>query len=104
MATGEPCEGAPAYLEASITTRDRLRATLTRDQVAYLGTLPDRGTVIDGAFTWHLVHAAPANPLHGYVPPDAPDARWAARWTDSSVNASLWGTPTWRSYGPSAEA
>jgi predicted phosphodiesterase len=76
MATGESCESAPAYLEASITTRDRLRATLTRDEIGYLGALPDKGTVTDGAYTWHLVHATPANPLHDYVPPDAPDARW----------------------------
>jgi predicted phosphodiesterase len=76
MATGEPCESAPLYLEASITTRDCLRATLTRDEIAYLGALPLGGTVADGERTWHLVHATPTNPLHDYVPPESPDARW----------------------------
>ena len=36
MATGESCESAPAFLEASTTTRERVRDTLTRDQTAYL--------------------------------------------------------------------
>jgi len=78
MATGEPCESAPAYLEASIATRDCLRATLTRDELSYLGTLPLTRTVDDGGRRWHLVHAAPAEPLHEYVQPDSSDARWQA--------------------------
>jgi predicted phosphodiesterase len=78
MATGEPCESAPAYLEASIATRDCLRATLTRDELGFLGTLPLTRTVDDGGRRWHLVHAAPAEPLHAYVPPDSSDAYWEA--------------------------
>jgi predicted phosphodiesterase len=78
MATGESCESAPAYLEASITTRECLRTTLTREEIAYLSALPLTGRVTDGERLWHLVHAAPAEPLHDYVPPEAPDARWQA--------------------------
>jgi predicted phosphodiesterase len=76
MATGEPCQSAPAYLEASIVTRQRLRSALTRDELAYLGDLPDSGTLEARDVTWHLVHATPADPLHGYVPPDALDGLW----------------------------
>jgi predicted phosphodiesterase len=76
MATGEACGSAPAYLEASIVTRDRLRATLTQDEISYLSSLPLTRTVADGDRSWHLVHATPANPLSEYVPPDAPDERW----------------------------
>jgi predicted phosphodiesterase len=76
MATGESCESAPAYLEASMTTRACLRATLTHDEIAYLGALPLTRTVGDGLRVWHMVHAAPATPLHEYVPPESPDARW----------------------------
>jgi predicted phosphodiesterase len=76
MATGEPCRSAPAYLEASVVTRQRFRPTLTRDELAYLGDLPDRRTADVGHVTWHLVHATPADPLHDYVVPDASDAQW----------------------------
>lgn len=76
MATGEPCESAPAYLEASVITRDRLRATLTRDEIDFLGGLPLTRSVGDDQRLWHMVHAVPANPLHDYVVPDAPDVRW----------------------------
>jgi len=77
MATGESCESSRAYLEASIATRDCLRATLARDDMAYLAALPLTRTAADGERVWHMVHAAPANPLHEYVPPESPDARWA---------------------------
>ena len=78
MATGESCESSPAYLEASIATRGCLLATLARDDIAYLATLPLTRTLADGPRIWHMVHAAPANPLHEYVPPDSPDACWGA--------------------------
>jgi predicted phosphodiesterase len=78
MATGEPCESAPAYLEASVATRDRLRSTLTRDDIAYLAGLPLTGTLHEGGRIWHLVHATPANPLQGYAPPDWPEERWVS--------------------------
>lgn len=76
MATGEPCQSAPAYLEASILTRQRLRSTLTNDQVAYLDGLPERQALTAGRLSWHLVHATPADPLYGYLPPDATDEQW----------------------------
>jgi len=82
MATGESCQSAPAYLEASVTTRNRLRATLTRDDLDYLGALPLTRLVDDGQRTWHLVHAAPVNPLHEYVPPESTDVRWKAALDD----------------------
>ena len=76
MATGEPCRSAPAYLEASMLTRQCLRPTLTNDDLAYLGDLPDRRTLTLGEVTWHLVHATPASPLHDYVAPDAANGQW----------------------------
>jgi len=78
MATGESCESSPAYLEASIATRSCLLATLARDDIAYLATLPLTRIVADGPRIWHMVHAAPANPLHEYVAPESSDTRWGA--------------------------
>lgn len=76
MATGEPCRSAPPYLDASMFTRERLRSTLTGDELAYLRDLPDRRTLTLGEGTWHLVHATPASPLYDYVAPDASHERW----------------------------
>jgi putative phosphoesterase len=76
MATGEPCRSTPAFLEASMLTRQRLRSTLTGDELAYLRNLPDRRTLTLGGVTWHLVHATPASPLHDYVAPDAANGQW----------------------------
>jgi predicted phosphodiesterase len=78
MATGEPCESSPAYLPASLATRDRLRPMLTQEEIAYLAALPLTSAVRDRDRTWHLVHAVPANPLHDYVLSDSPEARWRA--------------------------
>jgi putative phosphoesterase len=76
MATGEPCRSAPRFLEASILTRQRLKSTLTNDQISYLGQLPDTRSMTAGELTWHLVHATPADPLHDYVAPGSGDERW----------------------------
>lgn len=82
MASGEPCGSAPAYLEASVTTRDLLRPTLTRDELGYLAGLP-LGCILDeGGRSWHLVHAVPSEALHAYVPPEASDGRWRAALGD----------------------
>jgi predicted phosphodiesterase len=78
MATGEPCESAPAFLEASVATRHRLQPVLAPGEIEYLRDLPYRGTATMGTWVGHLVHAAPAEPLHEYVPPDAPNERWIA--------------------------
>ena len=78
MATGEPCGSAPAYLEASILTRERLQSTLTKDELAYLDQLPMRQTLTAGGVNWHLVHATPADPLHAYVSPDSTDEHWVS--------------------------
>jgi predicted phosphodiesterase len=40
VATGESCRSAPAFLEASVLTRQRLQSTLTHDQITYLSGLP----------------------------------------------------------------
>lgn len=40
MATGESCRSAPAFLEASLLTRDRLRRVLSEQQIVYLNALP----------------------------------------------------------------
>jgi len=76
MATGDPCESAPAFLEASIVTRRRLRPILAPGAIEYLRDLPYTGIVTMGAWTGHLVHAAPVEPLHEYIPPDAAEERW----------------------------
>ena len=91
MATGEPCGSAAAYLEASVATRERVRATLTRDERDYLASLPLTRTVSDGELLWHLVHAAPVHPLHEYVPPDSAAARWAAALGDRAGQRVLLG-------------
>jgi predicted phosphodiesterase len=91
MATGEACESAPAYLEASIATRNRLRVTLTRDELACLGALPLTHTLAKGERLWHLVHAAPVEPLHEYVPPESSDARWGTALANLSGQRVLLG-------------
>jgi predicted phosphodiesterase len=76
MATGESCGSSPAFLEASVLTRERLRPALADDEIQYLRELPLGKTLTLGTWTAHLVHAAPVNPIYAYVPPDAPDERW----------------------------
>jgi predicted phosphodiesterase len=78
MATGEPCGSSPAFLEASVLTRQRLRPTLAPGEIQFLHDLPLGKTLTMGDWSAHLVHAAPVEPLHEYVPPDAPDERWFA--------------------------
>jgi putative phosphoesterase len=76
MATGEPCGSAPAYLEASMITRERLRPTLARGDIEYLHQLPYRATIAAATSTWHLVHATPREPLHDYLNPERDEASW----------------------------
>ena len=78
MATGDPCGSALIFLEASVLTRQRLRPILAPGEIQYLRDLPYTRTVTMGAWTGHLVHAAPAEPLHQYVSPDAPEQRWVS--------------------------
>jgi diadenosine tetraphosphatase ApaH/serine/threonine PP2A family protein phosphatase len=78
VATGDPCGSAPAYLEASILTRQHLLPTLTKDEIEYIDHLPYRQTVTAGTSIWHLVHATPAEPLHDYVQPQSRDEQWTS--------------------------
>jgi putative phosphoesterase len=88
MATGEPCQSAPAYLEASIATRDRLRPTLASEHIEYLRQLPRTHSLPVGKQQWRLVHATPRDPLFDYAPPDMAEERWAAA-LDGSVGGTV---------------
>ena len=78
MATGESCRSSPAYLDASIATRERLRPTLSPDHLAYLRNLPPTHSLSIGSLPWRLVHATPHDPLFDYAPPTMDDERWIA--------------------------
>ena len=77
MATGESCRSSPAYLETSRVTRERLKPTLTIDDLRYLASLQLTTTITEGGRRWGLVHATPRDPLFAYLRPTDGSARWA---------------------------
>lgn len=80
VATGESCRSAPAFLEASVLTRQRLQLTLSESQIDYLKGLSFTDTVEtepNEGKRLHLVHASPSDPLYAYMPPQRTDAEWS---------------------------
>ena len=77
VGTGEDCRSAPLYHDLAVATRQYFRSRLTPTELAYLAELPLQVvlTVAPGHQAV-LVHASPEDQLFGYVPTDAPDARW----------------------------
>ena len=88
MATGEDCRSAPAYLEASRATRERLHGTLTPQHIEYLRQLPRTHSLTLDKQQWHLVHATPRDPLFDYAPPDMAEEQWTAA-LDGSLGSTL---------------
>jgi predicted phosphodiesterase len=78
MATGGRCGSSARFLAASIATRERLRPTLTADELAYLGALPRTATITDDDRVWQLVHATPRDPLLEYLRPNDAPVEWRA--------------------------
>jgi putative phosphoesterase len=75
LATGS-APGAPPFFEwLAQATRELGDAQLSPLEQASLVQLPLRHSCLMDGAVYHLVHAAPSDPMHGYLEPTSP--RWA---------------------------
>jgi putative phosphoesterase len=67
----------PRFQPLADATADLMWRLLDEDELAYLRAFPLQRDVTLGGMRFHLVHAAPSDPLYTYLPPSE-EARWAA--------------------------
>ncbi|HXK09371.1 MAG TPA: metallophosphoesterase family protein [Vicinamibacteria bacterium] len=71
VAEGVPPRCRPDFEWLADATRDVARRQLTEEETSFLRTLPPRREVSVDGRRLVLLHAAPADPLYGYLGPDA---------------------------------
>jgi protein phosphatase len=76
MATGADCRSSPLSYGLSVATREHFRPLLSADAMAYLRQLPARLSLDVEDTRFHVVHAAPRDPVYEYLNGDAPDSDW----------------------------
>jgi putative phosphoesterase len=76
LAHNVDCQCSTAFKPLSVSTRDYHRTLLGRDEIDYLKTLPLTQNHRFGETTFHLVHAAPSDPLFKYLKPSTPMRIW----------------------------